>query len=221
MVGKKAGDAPFDFRLRHSQGNGTDMSARVGSSVVTTAYPVYILDLDREELVVFPDDKADIPHSDFWEQTVAPFLADHFSMPLKPLLNLPYCQRRARISSRGVVFDGEQSKILWQTVSRTTGETDCDGISTNTRFACPSMSKSSGDCWLCEDQSLPIDREHCQDARRSVDLRRAKMGRKLIPPSKSKQFHALRSPTFIAGCTGPVSEALSTAQAGCPSHDRP
>jgi hypothetical protein len=90
-----------------------------------TTYPVYILNLDREELVVFPDDKADIPHSDFWEQTVAPFLADHFSMPLKPLLNLPYCQRRARMSSSGVVFYGErQSKKLLQTISRATGETD-------------------------------------------------------------------------------------------------
>jgi hypothetical protein len=92
---------------------------------VTTAYPVYILALDREELVVLPNDKADIPHSAFWEQTVVPLLADHFSTPLKPLLNLPYCQRRARISSRGVVFYGErQSKKLLQTISRATGETD-------------------------------------------------------------------------------------------------
>jgi hypothetical protein len=71
---------------------------------VPTTYPIYILDLHGEELVVFPKDKADISHSEFWEQTVAPLLAKHVSIPLKPLLNLPYCQRRARVSSKGLVF---------------------------------------------------------------------------------------------------------------------
>jgi hypothetical protein len=71
---------------------------------VPTTYPIYILDLHGEELVVFPKDKADISHSEFWERTVAPLLAKHVSIPLKPLLNLPYCQRRARVSSKGLVF---------------------------------------------------------------------------------------------------------------------
>ncbi len=92
---------------------------------VPTTYPIYILDLHGEELVVFPRDKADIPHSEFWEPTVAPLLAKHFSIPLKPLLNLPYCQRRARISSKGLVFYGERpNKKLLRAISKATGEVD-------------------------------------------------------------------------------------------------
>ena len=93
--------------------------------MVVSTYPIYILDLHPQELVVFPKDKADIPHSDFWEQTVAPLLARHVSIPLKPLLNLPYCQRRARFSSKGLVFYGErQTKKLLQKISKATGEAD-------------------------------------------------------------------------------------------------
>ena len=90
-----------------------------------TTYPIYILDLHGEELVVFPKNKADISHSEFWEQTVAPHLAKHFSIRLKPLMNIPYCQRRARVSSKGLVFHGErQSKKLLRTISKATGEAD-------------------------------------------------------------------------------------------------
>jgi hypothetical protein len=93
--------------------------------IVPTTYPIYILDLDGEEIVVFPNDKADISHSELWEQTVAPLVAAHFSIPLKPLLNLPYCQRRARVSSKGLVFYGErQSNKLLRTISNATGEID-------------------------------------------------------------------------------------------------
>jgi hypothetical protein len=92
---------------------------------VPTTYPIYILDLHGEELLVFPKDKSDISHSKFWEQTVAPLLAKHVSIPVKPLLNLPYCQRRARVSSKGLVFYGErQSKKLLRTISKATGEAD-------------------------------------------------------------------------------------------------
>jgi hypothetical protein len=79
----------------------------------------------QRDLAVFPKDKPDISHSEFWEQTVAPLLAQHFSIRLEPLLNLPYCQRRARISSKGLVFYGErQSKKLLRKISMATGEID-------------------------------------------------------------------------------------------------
>jgi hypothetical protein len=43
----------------------------------------------------------------------SPLLAARFAIPLKPLLNLPYCQRRARVSSQGLLFYFErQSKKL-------------------------------------------------------------------------------------------------------------
>jgi hypothetical protein len=92
---------------------------------VPTTFPIYILEFDGEDVVVFPEGQTDIPHSEFWEQTVAPLLAKHVSIPLKPLLNLPYCQRRARVSSKGLVFYGErQSKKLLRTISKATGEAD-------------------------------------------------------------------------------------------------
>jgi hypothetical protein len=62
-------------------------------------------------------------HSDFWSSTVAPMVAEHFQLPVKRLLNLPYCQRRARIVEREagiVVYYGEkQSKSLLKLISRT------------------------------------------------------------------------------------------------------
>ena len=92
---------------------------------MTDTYPLYILDLNGKDVVVFPKEKPDIPHSEFWEQTVAPLLAEHFGIPLKPLLNIPFCQRRARVSSNGLVFYGEkQTKTLLRKISKAIGETD-------------------------------------------------------------------------------------------------
>ena len=77
-------------------------------------YPIYILDLDGNDKVVFPKEKSDLSHSEFWEETVAGLVAAHFGIPRGPLTNLPYCQRRARISSNGSVYFGEQqtNKLL-------------------------------------------------------------------------------------------------------------
>jgi hypothetical protein len=92
---------------------------------LSTTYPIYVLDLHAEDVIVFPKHKADISHSEFWGQTVAPLLAEHLSIQLNPLLNLPYCQRRARVSSKGLVFYGErQSKKLLRKISKATGEID-------------------------------------------------------------------------------------------------
>ena len=93
--------------------------------IVTNTYPIYILDLHTEERIVFPKEKADISHSEFWEQTVAPIIAEQFSIPLRLLLNLPYCQRRARVTAQGLVFFGEtHSAKLLKKISKATGETD-------------------------------------------------------------------------------------------------
>lgn len=92
---------------------------------MVTTYPIYILDLNHKDMVVFPEMKADIPHPEFWEKDVAAIIAKHLDISLKPLLNLPYCQRRARISSKGFVFYGEkQTKTLLRTISKATGESD-------------------------------------------------------------------------------------------------
>ena len=88
------------------------------------SYPIYILDLGgKEYTIVFPDDKADLDHSDFWETTVARIVARHFHLPLEELVNLPYCQRRARIND-GVVYYGEQAtRKLLRLIEKAVGET--------------------------------------------------------------------------------------------------
>ena len=92
---------------------------------MVTNFPIYILELDGKDLVVFPQDKADISHSDYWEQKVVAIIAQKFGISDKRLMNIPYCQRRARISSKGFVFYGEkQTKTLLRTISKATGESD-------------------------------------------------------------------------------------------------
>jgi hypothetical protein len=61
------------------------------------SFPLYLLKLGDDWKVVFPEDRADIPHPDFWEQTVSHIVARHYRIPQKRLANLPYCQRRARV----------------------------------------------------------------------------------------------------------------------------
>jgi hypothetical protein len=63
----------------------------------TTGYPLYLLLLDDQWKVVFPTGKRDIGHTDFWEQTVSRYVADHYKIPAIKLVNLPYSQRRARV----------------------------------------------------------------------------------------------------------------------------
>ena len=88
------------------------------------SYPIYILDLGGEEFsIVIPENKEDINHSDFWEATVARIVARHFRLPLEELVNLCYCQLRARIND-GIVYYGEkQTKRLLRQIERAVGET--------------------------------------------------------------------------------------------------
>jgi predicted Zn-dependent protease len=59
-------------------------------------FPLYILKLDDTK-VVLPDGKEDMGHSDFWEKAVSHVIARYYRIPQAKLLNLPYCQRRARV----------------------------------------------------------------------------------------------------------------------------
>lgn len=61
------------------------------------SYPVYLLQLGDTIQVVFPEDKEDIGHMDYWESVVSYLAAKLFNIPQAKLANLPYCQRRARI----------------------------------------------------------------------------------------------------------------------------
>jgi hypothetical protein len=75
---------------------------------MTACYPVYLLELGEEIKVVFPDDKRDINHADFWEQTVSFLVADHYRLPQDKLANLPYCQRRCRAVGNSMYY-GEKN----------------------------------------------------------------------------------------------------------------
>ena len=86
------------------------------------SFPIYILDLSGDDYVAYPIGCIDVPHADFWKSTVAAIVAAHFQLPVKRLLNLPYCQRRARIVVRddeAVAYYGErQSQKLLKTISK-------------------------------------------------------------------------------------------------------
>ena len=92
---------------------------------MTSTFPVYILDLSGTDRVVHPEGRLDIPHADFWKGTVAAIVADHFGLQVKRLLNLPYCQRRARIVVRddaAVAYYGErQSKKSLRLIAKSVG----------------------------------------------------------------------------------------------------
>jgi hypothetical protein len=87
------------------------------------SYPIYILALgEKDYTVVFPDDKVDLDHSEFWEKTVARIVARHFHLPVEELLNMPYCQRRARINDKKVYYGEKATKKLLKLIEKAVGE---------------------------------------------------------------------------------------------------
>ncbi len=88
------------------------------------SFPIYILDLGGEDdAIVFPEGKADLDHCDFWEKSVSRIVAWHFHLPLEELVNLPYCQRRARISGNAVYYGERPVKKLLQQIEKAVGTT--------------------------------------------------------------------------------------------------
>ena len=68
------------------------------------SFPIYILKLGDRFRIVLPDNREDLGHPDFWEQSVSLLVARHFGISPKRLANLPYCQRRARIAGNRVYY---------------------------------------------------------------------------------------------------------------------
>jgi len=88
------------------------------------SYPVYIIDLGGEGYtILFPEGKVDLDHCDFWEKTVARIVARHFGLPVGDLLNLPYCQRRARVSGKVVYYGEKTNRKLLKLIEKAVGET--------------------------------------------------------------------------------------------------
>ena len=69
------------------------------------SYPLYILD---DDTIVFT--KEDLNHVDFWNDQVAKKVSELYNLPVHRLLNIPYCQRRARVVGNNL-FCGEKLSL--------------------------------------------------------------------------------------------------------------
>jgi hypothetical protein len=81
-------------------------------------FPLYILDDDTLIVVV-----SDMSHCEFWESTVAAIVAKKRGLPLSAILNLPYCQRRARIVGNSLYCGEEVSPALLRSIEAATERT--------------------------------------------------------------------------------------------------
>jgi len=92
------------------------------------SYPIYIIDTSEGVQIVFPKGKQDLNHADFWSDTVADLVVEFGcakKQNLKNLKNAPYCMRRARVTSNGVVYYGEeQTDELLNQIKQAVGEPD-------------------------------------------------------------------------------------------------
>jgi len=85
------------------------------------SYPVYLLRLNKKWRVIFPENREDIGHTDFWEQTVSRLVASQFKVPHAKLANLPYSQRRARIVGNTAYYGGRHDPDLLRAIRKATG----------------------------------------------------------------------------------------------------
>lgn len=72
---------------------------------MSKSYPLYILD---DDTIIFT--KEDLNHVDFWSDQVAKNVSEMYKVPVHRLLNIPYCQRRARIVGNKL-FCGEELSL--------------------------------------------------------------------------------------------------------------
>ena len=86
------------------------------------SFPVYLLWIGAEWQIVFPEDKTDIGHTDFWEQKVSYIVAQHFHIPQKKLANLPYSQRRARIVGDKIYYGERHDPELLGVIRKAIGD---------------------------------------------------------------------------------------------------
>ena len=94
-------------------------------------YPGYVRDDDTVLHV-----KEDKNHTEFWEEVVAPIVANKYKVSLSNIINLPYCQRRARIVGDCFYFGEKITKKLLKKIEKAVGhklrhaydehETRCD-----------------------------------------------------------------------------------------------
>jgi hypothetical protein len=90
----------------------------------TDSFPIYILHLGPAVKIVFPENRADLAHPDFWEQTVCQLVARHFGISPTKLANLPYCQRRARIVGHKVYYGETHDPELLRKIREALGNSE-------------------------------------------------------------------------------------------------
>jgi hypothetical protein len=88
------------------------------------SYPIYLLKLGEEIRVVFPEDKQDIGHADFWDQTVSSLVAEHYNVPQRSLANILYCQRRGRIVGSTLYYGEKDGPEVLRLVRQAVGIED-------------------------------------------------------------------------------------------------
>lgn len=84
-------------------------------------FPIYLLQFGDETRVVFPYDREDIGHTEFWETTVSHVLADYFKLPQTAVRDLPYSQRRARVVGNTVYYGEEPVPALLKAIRQALG----------------------------------------------------------------------------------------------------
>ena len=85
------------------------------------SFPTYLLDLDDGIKIVFPENRLDIGHTDYWEQTVSHIIAQQYGIPQKMLANLPYSQRRARIVGNALFYGEKDGAAVLPLVRQAVG----------------------------------------------------------------------------------------------------
>jgi hypothetical protein len=79
-------------------------------------FPIYILD---DQTVIHT--KRDLDHADWWHKTVSKIVAEKHGITRRKLLNLPYCQRRARVVGRKLYCGEKISKKLHSQIEKAVG----------------------------------------------------------------------------------------------------
>lgn len=82
------------------------------------SYPVYIIDDGK----IFLKKESHLSHVDFWEKEVAIYVAKKFKIPLKQIINLPYCQKRGRLVNDNFYFGEKETRGIKKEIKKIVGK---------------------------------------------------------------------------------------------------
>lgn len=80
------------------------------------SFPIYILD---DQTIVYT--KRDQNHVDYWYHTVSKIVAEKHGIARRKLLNLPYCQKRARVVENRLYCGEKITKKTLRQIEKTIG----------------------------------------------------------------------------------------------------